>query len=135
MSSTTDACTHGLDAAWCYLCRIDGSGVPARVAWGLDDPDWIDDPSQLPGPMDPDRAAYLRFLSGEYAEAFDETLTEGESVLLIESYLDERMTASQLVTLRELAAHASVAADEGLSYGQARYAIRRLVALRGLRSA
>jgi hypothetical protein len=105
------------------------------VAWGLEDPDWIDDPAVLPGPMDRDRAAYLRFLASEYREDFDETLTEGESVLLIESYLGEPMTPPQLETLRSLAAHASVALDEDLTYGQARMTIRRLVALRGLRTA
>ncbi len=135
MSSSMDACTHGMDTAWCYLCRVEGSGVAAQVAWGLEDPDWIDDPALFPGPMDPSRAAYLRFLCGEHAEGFDDTLTEGESVLLVESYLGERMTASQLATLRALAAHASAPVDEHLTYGQARLAIRRLVALRGMRSA
>ena len=135
MSPGTGSCAHGLEAAWCYLCRIDASGVPTQVAWGLDDPDWIDDPGVLPGPMDHDRSAYLRFLASEYEEGFDETLTEGESVLLIESYLGEPMTPSQLETLRALAAHASVPLDEDLTYGQARLAIRRLVALRGLRTA
>ena len=135
MSLHADPCTHGLDAPWCYLCRVDLSGVPAQVAWGLEDPDWIDDAEVLPGPMDPDRAAYLRFLSSEYGEDFDETLTEGESVLLIESYLGEPMTRSQLETLRALAVHASVPLDEDLTYGQARLTIRRLVALRGLRTA
>jgi hypothetical protein len=135
MSPGTGSCAHGLDAAWCYLCRIDASGVPSPVAWGLNDPDWIDDAGILPGPMHPDRSGYLRFLASENDEGFDETLTEGESVLLIESYLGEAMTPSQLETLRALAADASLPLDEGLTYGQARMTIRRLVALRGLRTA
>ena len=35
MFSMMDGCTHGMDADWCYLCRIERSGADPRVAWGL----------------------------------------------------------------------------------------------------
>ena len=31
-----EPCNHGMDAEWCYLCRIERSGVDPHAAWGLD---------------------------------------------------------------------------------------------------
>jgi Protein of unknown function (DUF3072) len=124
-----------MDVGWCYLCRIDRSGVDPRAAWGLDVLDDEDDPLQRTGPMQPSQEGFLRFLCQEFGEVFDDTLTEGEATLVVESFLDEPMSDAQGRTLAWLAEQAGATVDEDLTYGQARTQIRRLVALRGLRSA
>lgn len=54
---------------------------------------------------------------------------------MIPSLLGDPASESQTQTLAWLAEHAGGDAGTGLSYGEARAKIRRLVALRGLRSA
>jgi Protein of unknown function (DUF3072) len=130
-----ERCDHGMDAGWCYLCRFERSGVDPRAGWGLDVLDDEGDPLLRTGPMRPSQEGFLRFLCDEFAEAFDDTLSEGEATLVVESFLDEPMTNAQARTLGWLAAQAGAAVEEDLTYGQARTQIRRLVALRGLRSA
>ena len=131
-----DPCQHGMDQTWCYLCRVDGSGADPRSAWGLD----VWDASPLPWerriePMTPTQKGYLRFLCREFGAEFDATLSEGETDVVIESFLDEPMNESQARTLEWLSAQAGKPFDAGLTYGEARGQIRKLVALRGLRSA
>ncbi len=58
------------------------------------------------------QASYLRSLCEGSEETFDPSLTDGESAIVVESFLDEPMTDSQ-----------------------ARTKIRSLVAIRGLKSA
>ena len=132
-----DRCGHGMDAAWCYLCRIDASGVAPSLAWGLEDEDapGVDDYENFTGPMSAERARYLRFLCDEFDVPFDDTLTEGESAVVTISFLEEPMTDPQSRTLAWFAGDAAATADARLTYGEARQKIRRLVALRGLRSA
>ena len=124
-----------MDIGWCYLCRLERSGVDPRTAWGLDVLDDEGDPLLRTGPMQPRQEGFLRFLCHEFATAFDDTLSEGEATLVVESFLDEPMSDEQARTLAWLATQAGVTVDEDLTYGQARTQIRRLVALRGLRSA
>ena len=124
-----------MDAEWCYLCRIERSGVDPHAAWGLDIVDDEGDPLLRTGPMLPGQERFLRFLCDEFAEGFDVTLNEGEAALVVESFLDEPMSREQTRTLSWLAEHAGAPIDEHLSYGEARTQIRRLVALRGLKSA
>ncbi|HEX9299042.1 MAG TPA: hypothetical protein VF968_02820 [Actinomycetota bacterium] len=81
------------------------------------------------------QASYLRFLCEEFDEIFDPSLTDGESAIVVESFLDEPMTDSQARTLFFLSQVVGAEADTGLTYGQARSKIRSLVALRGLKSA
>jgi hypothetical protein len=132
-----DACRHGSDAQWCYLCRIDEAGVDARVAWGLED--WetaeLDAWEDAAGPMTAQQAAYLHFLCQEFGLPFDDTLTEGEVALVVDSFAREPMSDAQALTLQHLAGRAGVEVPTGLSYGEARGQIRRLVALQGLRAA
>jgi hypothetical protein len=135
MSLGMDRCAHGMEQAWCYLCRIEMSGVDPRVAWGLDAWDDERDPDDRPGPMVPSRARYLTFLCEEFGETFDPSLTDGESVIVVESFLDEPMTDSQARTLFFLSNLVGGEPEDGLTYGQARSKIRRLVAHRGLKSA
>jgi hypothetical protein len=125
-----------MDPSWCYLCRVEGSGADPRAAWGLD----VWDASTLPWerriePMTPAQAGYLKFLCREFGTDFDATLSEGETDVVIESFLDEPMNESQVRTLEWLSAQAAKPFDAGLTYGAARSEIRKLVALRGLRSA
>jgi hypothetical protein len=129
-----DGCAHGMEPAWCYLCRIEASGADPAAAWGvMDGPDgpW----EHRTGPMAPRQLGYLRFLCGEFAEGFDPSLTEGEASVVIESFLNETMSGGQEQTLRWLSQRARVPFESGMTYGQARSAIRRLVASRGLKSA
>jgi hypothetical protein len=123
-----------MEPDWCYLCRVEASGADPAAAWGvLDGPDgpW----ERRTGPMSLQQLGYLRFLCDEFAEGFDPSLTEGEASVVIQSFLDEKMSDGQAQTLRWLTERATVAFDGGLTYGQARSAIRRLVASRGLKSA
>jgi len=123
-----------MDAEWCYLCRIERSGVDPHAAWGLDTDD-DRDPLLRTGLMLPGQERFLRFLCDEFAEGFDDTLNEGEAAIIVESFLDEPMSEVQARTLAWLSEHAGMPADDRLSYGQARTEIRRLVAIRGLKSA
>jgi hypothetical protein len=65
----------------------------------------------------------------------DPSLTEGEATEVIHSFLDEAMSAGQERTLRWLTERTGAPFEGGLTYAQARSAIRRHVASRGLRSA
>jgi hypothetical protein len=130
-----ERCAHGMEPDWCYLCRVDASGVDPRAAWGLDVWDDEGDPEDRIGPMAPSRVAYLRFLCEEFGDTFDPTLNDGESSIVLESLLAEPMTDSQARTLFFLGQLTGSEAEAQLTYGEARSKIRRLVAHRGLRSA
>src|SRR5437867_1561230 len=112
-----ETCGHGMDLVWCYLCRVEHSGADPRAAWGLD----VWDASPLPWerriePMTRSQAGYLRFLCAEFGNQFDETLTEGETDVVIESFLDEPMSDSQARTLSFLSTQAGRPFDTGLTY-------------------
>ena len=124
-----------MEPAWCYLCLVESSGVDPRAAWGLDTADHEPDPDEAPGPMHPDQAAELRFLCAEFRYAFSTDLSEGQAAMLVHSFLDEPMSEPQERTLAWLSERAGAPMEPGLTYGRARSAIRRLVALKGLRSA
>jgi hypothetical protein len=124
-----------MERDWCYLCRVESSGTDPRAAWGLDVWDDEGDPDDRIGPMSFARAGYLRFLCTEFDETFDPSLTDGESSIVLESFLSEPMSEHQARTLVFLSQLVGVEADGGLTYGEARSKIRRLVARRGLRSA
>jgi hypothetical protein len=132
-----ERCGHGMEPTWCYLCRIEASGVDPHVAWGLEDEDGptVDDYETYTGPMSAARVRYLRFLCEEFGVAFDDTLNEGEAAVVTISFLEEPMTDPQARTLAWFADHGNGAGDPSLTYGEARQKIRRLVALRGLKSA
>lgn len=135
MVPSMDGCVHGMDAAWCYLCRIDGFGVDPQVLWGVAlDEDLVDE-AREPGPMPPALAAYLRFLCEELHMRFDPTFTHGEAARVIPSLLGDPATEGQEQTLGWLSQAAGAPTGEIGSYAEARTKIRRLVALRGLRSA
>lgn len=123
-----------MDPGWCYPCRIEGSGVPAHAAWGLDTADHDPDPG-LAGPQCPDQEHELRFLCTEFGAEFDGALTEGEAAIVIRSFLDEAPTDHQARTLAWLCERMGSPLETGLTYGKARSAIRRFIAVRGLRSA
>ena len=129
-----DGCEHGMEREWCYLCHIDTSGVQPRAAWGLvlDDDALLADGDE---PMTRGQAAYLRFLCDEFQFEFDASLSAGDAALVIESFMGEPSSESQRRTLMWLGERARVPVEDGLTYGQARTKIRRLVALRGLKSA
>ncbi len=126
-----------MEPAWCYLCRIEASGVDPHVAWGLEDEDGpsVEDYENFTEPMSAARIRYLRFLCDEFGVPFDDALNEGEAAVVTISFLEEPMTESQGRTLEWFAGNGNGASDSTLTYGQARQKIRRLVALRGLRSA
>jgi len=124
-----------MEREWCYLCRIESSGADPRAAWGLDAWDDEGDPEDRIGPMTLARAGYLRFLCREFGETFDPSLTDGESAIVVESFLSEPMSDSQARTLFFLGQLVGAEPETGLSYGQARSKIRGLVAHRGLKSA
>jgi hypothetical protein len=129
-----EGCAHGMEPAWCYLCRIEAGGADPAAAWGVvDGPDgpW----ERRSGPMTLRQLGYLRFLCDEFAEAFDPSLTEGEASVVTQSFLNETMSDGQGQTLRWLSQRAGVPFETGMTYGQARSAIRRLVASQGLKSA
>jgi hypothetical protein len=123
-----------MDPSWCYRCRLEASEEDARAVWGLDTAEHEADLAAT-GAMTPDQAGELRFLCGEFGETFDPSLTEGEAAIVVGTFLDEPMSEPQRATLAWLSEKAGAEAPGALSYGQARSAIRRLVALRGLRSA
>jgi DUF3072 family protein len=130
-----DGCIHAMDPAWCYLCRIERSGADPRVAWGLGSAGPDAEAPEQTGPMTLGQASYLRFLCEEFSEPFDASLTGAEAAVVIGSFLDEPLSASQDQTLRRLSAQAGEGSPTGLTYGQARSKIRGLVARRGLGSA
>jgi hypothetical protein len=101
-----------MEPAWCFLCRIERSGADPRTAWGLNAWEDVRDPEDRRGPMSIGQASYLRSLCEGFEETFDPSLADGESAIVVESFLDEPMTDSQ-----------------------ARTKIRSLVAIRGLKSA
>src|SRR5436309_12196457 len=115
-----EPCGHGMNAEWCYLCRIERSAVDPRAAWGLDAIDEGADPLLRTGPMLPGQEQFLRFLCEEFAEGFDDTLTEGEAAIIVQSFLDEPMSQAQARTLAWLANPADAPVQDDLSYGQAR---------------
>jgi hypothetical protein len=131
-----DPCPHGMEPSWCYVCRIESSGVEPRIAWGLDAWDGPAGPWRMrTAPMTDDQEDLLRFLCHEFGESFDGTLTEGEAGVVIESFLGEPMVPSQLRTLEHLSARAGREVESDLSYGRARTRIRQLIAQRALRTA
>jgi hypothetical protein len=130
-----EGCGHGMEPDWCYLCRIGSSGTDPLAAWGLDGWDDEGDPEDRIGPMSRSRAGYLKFLCEEFGETFDPTLTDGESSIVLESFLAEPMSESQARTLFFLSQLVGAESETGLTYGEARSKIRRLVAHRGLKSA
>jgi hypothetical protein len=132
-----EACPHGMGPDWCYLCHVDSAGVDSRTAWGLDDDDIdLDTWDERRDPMPLELEGYIDFLCTEFDLPFDDrTLTRGEAELLISGFMDEVLSDSQARTLDWLTAKTGTPADRDLTYGQARAAIRRLVALRGLKSA
>ncbi len=122
-----------MDAAWCYLCRVDQGGTDAHVLWGLAFDDDLELLETSTDPMSDDMSGYLRFLCDELHMRYDDTFTQGESAMVIQGLLTDPATTSQRQTVAALAGESST--DEALTYGQARTKIRRMVALRGLRSA
>ena len=126
-----------MEAAWCYLCRIEACGVAPHVAWGLEDDDapGVDEYENFTAPMSAERARYLRFLCDEFDVPFDGSLNEGEAAVVTISFLEEPMSEPQARTLEWFAEHGIGTAGGSLTYGEARQKIRRLVALRGLKSA
>ena len=134
-AARVEGCAHGMEPAWCFLCRIERSGADPRIAWGLDASDDEGDPEDRPGPMTLAQASYLRFLCDEFGETFDASLTDGQSAIVVASFLDEPMTEAQARTLFFLSQVVGMEAQTGLTYGQARSKIRSLVAIRGLKSA
>jgi hypothetical protein len=123
-----------MEPVWCYPCRIDASEVSARAGWGLDTAEFEPDVRHA-GPMAPEQAEELRFLCGEFQAEFDGSLTQGEAAIVVESFLNEPLSFEQECTLTWLSERVGATHEVGLSYGQARSTIRRLIALRGLRSA
>ena len=51
MHTSMDGGGHGMEPAWCFLCRIERSGADPRIAWGLEARDDGGDPEDRPGPM------------------------------------------------------------------------------------
>jgi hypothetical protein len=122
-----------MDLAWCYLCRVDRYGIDPQILWGIID-DELADEARDPGPMVPELEGYLRFLCDELDLRFDPTFTQGEAARVIPSLLTDPATECQERTLAWLGER-SGGAPAVTSYGDARSKIRRLVALRGLRTA
>jgi hypothetical protein len=131
-----DLCAHAMDRGWCYLCHLDASDVEPRTAWGLDVWDAPEGPwERRTEPMTSFQAGYVRFLCAEFGERFDDTLTEGEASVVVESFLGEPMSDRQARTLMWLCEKSGAPMAKDVTYGEARSQIRKLVALRGLRSA
>jgi len=124
-------CTHGMEPAWCYPCRVDAAEVDPQILWGIGLDEDLAALQTQHGPMTPDVAGYLRFLCEELNLHFDPTFRQHEAALVIESFLADPATAGQVQTLDAL----GVSEASGLSYAEARTKIRRQIALRGLRSA
>ena len=126
------ACAHGMDAAWCYLCRVDNEGTDPHVLWGLAFDDDLEILETESGPMRPEMAGYLRFLCDELHMRYDDTFTHGEAALVIQGLLTDPATDSQRRTITALGGDGTA---DTMTYGQARTTVRRMIALRGLRSA
>lgn len=126
------ACAHGMDAAWCYLCRVDDEGTDPHVLWGLAFDDDLEILETAAGPMSPEMAGYLRFLCDELHMRYDDTFTHGEAALVIQGLLTDPATDSQRRTIIALGGDGTT---DTMTYGQARTTVRRMIALRGLRSA
>jgi hypothetical protein len=122
---------HGMEPGWCYLCRVEDCGVDPQIVWGIALDEDLPELRFAPGPMTPDVAAYMRFLCEELALQFDPTFTQREAAMVLQSFLTDPATPDQVRTLEHLGEMEPIA----LTYGAARSKIRRLVALRGLRSA
>jgi hypothetical protein len=120
-----------MDPTWCYLCRVEDVNVDPQILWGIALDDDLTELQAERGPMTPDVAGYMRFLCEEMGLRFDPTFTQHEAALVIESFLRDPATASQVQTLEHLGSPDT----DGLTYGEARSKIRRQIALRGLRSA
>jgi hypothetical protein len=125
-------CTHGMDAAWCYLCHVDGYGVDPQVLWGLALDDDLYDLAQVTAPMGEELAGYLRFFCEEFGFRYDETFTQQEAATVIGGFLADAPTERQRRTIAALDGGASA---DNMTYAEARTKIRRMIALRGLRSA
>jgi hypothetical protein len=121
-----------MDAAWCYLCRVDNEGTDPHVLWGLAFDDDLEILETEPGPMSAEMAGYLRFLCDDLHMRYDDTFTHGEAALVIQGLLMDPATDSQRRTIAALGGDGTA---HTLTYGQARTAVRRMIALRGLRSA
>ena len=121
-----------MDAAWCYLCRVDDEGTDPHVLWGLAFDDDLEILETAAGPMSPEMAGYLRFLCDELHMRYDDTFTQGEAALVIQGLLTDPATDSQRRTIAALGGDGTA---DTMTYGQARTTVRRMIALRGLRSA
>jgi len=121
-----------MDAAWCYLCRVDNEGTDPHVLWGLAFDDDLELLETSPDPMTPEMAVYLRFLCEELTMRYDDTFTHGEAAMVIQGLLTDPATDAQRRTITALGGDGATAS---LSYGEARTMVRRMIALRGLRSA
>ena len=125
-----------MDAAWCFLCRIDQSGVDPRAAWGLDAFDGpLDEAGDPTDPMTDQQERHLRFLCEEFGVPFGDPLTRREAALALHRFAQGPMPETQKKTLAWLSERQGTSVDLAQTYGQARTTIRRLVALRGLKSA
>jgi hypothetical protein len=122
-----------MEAAWCYLCRIDSSGADSRTAWGLDEFDTPDVPEG--DGMTEAQSGHLRFLCHEFGAPFDPSLRREQAALAIANLIARPMPDSQARTLAWLSERQGTPFDPTLTYGQARTVIRKLIALRGLKSA
>ena len=120
-----------MDSTWCYLCRIEAVDVDPQILWGIALDEDLAELRAERGPMAPDLAGYMRFLCAEMGLGFDPTFTQHEAVLVIQSFLGDPATASQVQTLEAL----GLPEGDALTYADARTKIRRQIALRGLRSA
>jgi hypothetical protein len=82
--------------------------------------------------MDEDLAGYLRFFCDEFNFGYDPTFTQQEAAVVIGGFLVDAASDSQRRTIAALAGSEETVE---LTYAEARTKIRRMVALRGLRSA
>jgi hypothetical protein len=82
--------------------------------------------------MDEDLAGYLRFFCDEFNFRYDPTFTQQEAAVVIGGFLVDTASDSQRRTIEALAGSDETAS---LTYAGARTKIRRMIALRGLRSA
>jgi hypothetical protein len=121
-----------MDVAWCYLCRVDNEETDPHVLWGLAFDDDLELLETSTDTMTPEMSGYLRFLCDELHMRYDDTFTHGEAAMVIQGLLTDPATESQRLTLKALDGDG---ADDTLSYGRACTNIRRMIALRGLRSA
>ena len=50
MHTPMEGCLHGMEPAWCFLCRIERSGADPRTAWSLNAWDDERDPGRSSRP-------------------------------------------------------------------------------------